>query len=263
MPRLYFTGRRKIPAKHVQLRILRGEPPRFDVNVDLSSVSKKLPANAAVVVEARDSFRLQRFDLGTVADCRPREDLLLDQFADHDNPSFRLRIVDRDGEHPVLLAACDSIRASHPDDGGDGGESLLPIMWKPNSVMQGELWLLNSCGSTGHELWLNRDSAMFKASMLGGELAPLVQGCVIPAAIRGVLRHELWRVECGGMSPEWRAFANELYSEPPPELRDDADEEEFANEIEDWIDRVVKQFCSQRGRFVSQLEALEQARGSA
>ncbi len=253
MPRIYFTGRRKISARQIQIRILPGDPPPFQADIDLRPNRKKLPDEAYVVLEAFDSFRLQRFDLGTVVDCRPRDDLVLRQFKEHDSLRFRLRVVDA-ANHAVLVAACDMIRASRPDDGGDGGESMFPIVWKPDDVMEGELWLLRSSQGLGHELWLNRESAVFKSNVQNGQFAPLVHGCIIPAALRQVLDHELRSAEGGQIDPEWLGFARAWYSEDPP-----IDDGEDEGEREDWIDRVVKGYCRKHGRFLEKIKVLEES----
>lgn len=257
MTRVYFTGRRKIYPRDVSITVGDGEPPHFSATADLSSHRAKLPDDARVVLECFDSFRMTRFDMGTVADCRLRDEPVLHGFREHDRPRFRLRVVEP-AEAGAILAACDNVQARHPaDDDDEHGQSILPIVWKPDEEMRGELWRLQSGGASGHELWLNRTPELFRLSAQNGELAALVHGTIVPAALRELFRFEFRHVEHGEIDASWAAFARAFHHDEPPRMNDEDEErEEYDAAIDDWIDRVIQGFCRRQGRFVERIEAL-------
>jgi hypothetical protein len=252
MPRVYFTGRKKIPQNNVSVIFRSGPPPEFEAAVDLSRLRRSLPPTAKVVIEAYHNTVLQRFDLGTVADCRPRDSLRLSSFDDWDRPRFRVRVVG-DGERAgIILASCERVDAVEPEAGADGGRSMLKLYPKPDTEMNGELWKVADIG--GYQLWYNKDVASVASGIKSKR--PDVLGLILPAALREILaRTHLWE-NISAEPDEWTAFAQQISGEPFPSGQDG--EAASKEDVEEWIDRAIGTFCRSRARFVERIAAIQE-----
>lgn len=253
MPRIYFTGRRKIDRSDISVLLRPGRPPEFQATLDLSKHTRKLPPNAKVVVEAYHNTMLQRFDFGTVGDYRPREPLSLTSFDEWDRPRFRVLVI---GDHPeagVLLAACDNIELVEPEMAYSGGRSMLKLVPKPDREMNGELWKLANIGEEW-QLWYNQDVPRFAAGLKSKN--PEILGLILPAVIREILaRTHLWG-EFSSEPTEWTLFAIGMCGEGLPVGTEGAEPSD--SDIEDWLDRVISAFCRNRGKFVERIAAMEE-----
>jgi hypothetical protein len=125
MPRVFFTGRRKLPRRYVTVVLRRGRPPEFDARIDCSHLNKRIARDSRVVVEAYHNTMVQRFDFGTVGDCRAREPLRLTNFDEWDWPRFRVRVIGIATHAGIVLAECDRVQADAPEVGAEGGRSKL------------------------------------------------------------------------------------------------------------------------------------------
>lgn len=252
MPRIFFTGRRKIARSKVSVVLRPGRPPEFQATIDLAQLPRSIPRTAEVVVEAYHNTMIQRFDFGTVADCRPRETLRLTNFDEWDRPYFRVLVVGVERDPGVVLAACDSVDAVDPEVGAVGGRSKLKLRPKPDTVMRGELWKVGESGGA-FELWYNKDVHPVATRVKGKH--PETLGLMLPSAVREILaRTHLW----GGVSTDasdWTNFAVTLSGEPFPV--GEAADPPLQDDVEEWIDTVMEAFCRRRGRFVELIAAME------
>ena len=255
MPRIFFTGRKKIARKNVAIIFRPGRPPEFEATIDLSKHHRSLRKDARVWVEAYHNTMLQRFDFGTVADCRPRERLSLTHFDEWDRPAFRVLVVAEGRDSGVLLAACDRVNAIDPEMGAEGGRSMLKLYPMPNSSMRGELWRIEHIGGD-YQLWYNKDVAVIATGVRSKH--PEVLGLIIPAALREILtRERVWREAAGDTTP-WTLFGQSVCGESPPSSGDGS--ETSIEEEQDWIDRVIAAFCRDKARFVERIAATEENR---
>lgn len=256
MPRVYFTGHRQFHRKDIRLTFHPGEQPSFSAEIDLERYRGVLPDNARVFVEAYHNTMIQRFDFGIISECRPPGNLLLTDFDAWDYPRFRVGIVDTEQDPGRLLCSLERVRAVTEDDHESGGESLLKLRGKPRSEMGGELWCVEDVTGS-YELVYNKDLPSLEGRIKGRE--PLVLGLILPPAVREILFRELMVRNAIPEDSEWVRFGIALAGEPPPERVDD---EEANENIESWIDDVVKSFCAQRGQFFERLEQQERDGGS-
>lgn len=259
MPRVFFTGKKKIPRNRVSITLLPGQPPEFSATVDLSTYRRTLPEDASVVIEAYHNTMVQRFDFGTRSDPRAREELRLTGFDEWDQPRFRVLVIDQKRHPGMLLASCESINAVVSGEDAEGGRSMLKLVPKPDDEMQGEFWRLKEIGG-GYQLWYNKDVRSVASGITSKK--PEILGHILPAAIREILsRKILWGEEqaiAASDDDEWIRFAEDLSGESAPAVSGDAqspDEEEQ----EAWIDRVVARFCRGRARFVQRVLEQQEA----
>lgn len=256
MPRVYFTGRKKIARNEVSLHFRRGNPPEFEAKIDLSRYHRALPKTAKVFIEAYNNTSIQRFDFGTVADCRPRESLRLTNFDEWDDPYFRLRVVAVESQPGTILASCEHIDSIIPEAGGDGGKSLLKLYPKPNEMMQGELWKIQGVGND-FQLWYNKD--VERVSHAIKSKFPDTLGLILPAAIREILaRTLLWERDSVADPTEWTQFGQTISGIPVPTGEDG--NPPSSEDLAEWIDGVVRTFCQDKARFVSRILDMEASR---
>ncbi|MEZ5366589.1 MAG: hypothetical protein R2748_30685 [Bryobacterales bacterium] len=251
MPRLYFTGRKKISQEQIAIEFRPGRPPRFTAELDLSR--NRLPPDAKVVVEAYHNTLLQRFDFGTVADCRPRDANQLSAFGEWDQPRFRVRVVDVGRDPGRILASCERVAHVEPNQGGEGGRSLLKLFPRPDAEMGGELWRVESI-SGSYQLAYNKDAAGLEKQIKGMDATTL--GLILPAAMREILARELlWESIGADEGGEWVALAQTFSGEPVPRALQA--EPPTRDDVAAWIESAVQAFCRDRGRFVERMVELE------
>jgi hypothetical protein len=205
-------------------------------------------------MEAYHNTMSQRFDFGTVADCRPREALRLSNFDEDDSPGFRLLVVEADRRSGVLLAACDRVTAVQAEAGAVGGRSMLKLYAKSDETMGGELWKVEHAGGD-YQLWYNKDVQRVAAAIKSRQ--PDVLGLIMPAAFRQILAREFSEGASAEEPTEWIVFAQSLCSEPPPVTTEG--QETWREEVEIWIDRAIGVLC-RRLRIAERIAAIEDSR---
>lgn len=252
MPTLYFTGRETIDRQDVAVVLQPARPhSSFAARLDLSRY--KLPMEARVWVEGYHNTSHQRFDFGTVGDCRPPDDLRLTRFDPDDRPKFRVKVVIEEGDAGLLLAARDRVEAVVPSEDDSGGQSLLPIRPKGDDAMRGQLWTLYDDGSGGYELWYNKEAPGLR-DRIAGEKDPLVLGLIIPPAFRSILERELLHdIRRRNEASEWVRMAADLLGGDMPPPFDSQAEEASRGRIEGWIADATSMLCKTRGRFLDRL----------
>lgn len=135
---LNFTGRKKIRRSDVQVTVTTQESPAaFTANLDLSGY--KLPANAAVYVEAYRQAGYMRFAFGVVQRVQPPKDTSLAEFDAPEGVLFRVKVVSTGRTPGLLLAEADRIRPRLMG-GQQQPPSLLPV--QPADLGE-EVWRLD------------------------------------------------------------------------------------------------------------------------
>src|SRR4051812_26464943 len=96
--RFNYTGREKLPADHINLRLHRnGHGMLFDAQIT-GVDALGFPGSAKVFVEAYHQATYMRFDFGTVASIQIPPDRALTQFYDGSPVNFRVKVVDTSTE---------------------------------------------------------------------------------------------------------------------------------------------------------------------
>ena len=108
MPRLNFTGRRKIAKSHVNISVTGiGGIEIFNAELQLGGYD--FPESASVIIEAFRQLELVRFDFGTVGNLIPPDSCRLSEFGTLAGLRFRIKVVSNDEPRGRLLAVCDRI----------------------------------------------------------------------------------------------------------------------------------------------------------
>jgi hypothetical protein len=179
MPRLNYTGRKKINKRDVKIKLINGEKsfPYFRAELDISPY--QLPSDATVHVEAYRQTSWMRFPFGTVDNIKPPKDTYLTQFDSGDAVRFRVKVTQEGNPHGMLLAVADKIKPkTHEDE--EEKESLLPVksenirsVWKLDFTDDGPLLLVSKKAGDKDSIVLSQEFRLL----------------AMPAIFREILKH--------------------------------------------------------------------------
>ncbi len=237
MPRLNFTGRRRISQSHVQINVTGiGGIETFSAELKLQSY--RFPDNARVIIEAYRQLELVRFDFGTVSNTEPPSSCRLSEFGTLNGVRFRLKIVSADPPSGRLLGVADRIQ---PWDRHQESIPRVPLLAVRSQDLGREIWRLDFTDEP--LLLVNTRVASRKALVQSGEF----QSLVLPEILRSILNRIVLvdQVRAPEDSDDWTSrwlrFALSLPG--VSEMPEDPDTELDL----DWIDSAVGSFCRWRG----------------
>lgn len=235
--RINSTGRKRINRDRIEIRMLDvqpGQPLRATANLDLHG--EALPADARVVIDAYHRSSGMRFDCGTVGDLQIPDVLSLDEVDRDGSPLFRLKVVDTGENEGRILASAERIQPKS-DEVEDGKRSLFPISYRD---LQADTWKVEIEQGDRPRLIINTRLPGFSYKLAE---SPLLQGLILPAALRFVLQELVLASETGededegNWKDEWLEYCSEQLgaTNDPRELNDES-------EKADWIDDAVRRF---------------------
>lgn len=250
--RFNFTGRKRLNKSDVQIS-LRPSPNgsmSFSAGINFSEMG--LPADARVVIEARQHDLVQRFECGTVADFRVPADTCLTEL-DCDSPlSFGVRVVDATRTDRRLAAVARSIRPVGGDEDGAGRDSLLSLKCKDLGQLP---WTIEYPESEDDIPRLVVNSRI-PSSMDRLRSDPLWQALIFPAAVREILAHVLHDLDKNDeegldlWQSKWLEHGARLSGEHFLSA-------EYGDSASDWIDTCAREF-SERFAVTDRILNLEQ-----
>ncbi len=235
-----YTGRRRIERQRVSV-LLHDAPDgqqTFDAGLSLGGL--ELPGESVVYVEAYYRAAWMRFHFGTVNRIVPPEDRRLVGFARGSTVFFRVNVVDESGELGLIQATADGIRPVQPGEHA-GRRSILPV---DRRDLGPEIWRVNIEETAGPVLELNNRIPEVDHR---ARHDPIFIGLVYPSVLREVLTRAMCLgaadddEDTSGWVAQWRRFARSLHPGPVP---DTAEPEENRDEINAWVESVVRAFCA-------------------
>lgn len=233
--RLNSTGRKRITRDRVLIELAPPLDtftfPSATVKIDLSELG--LDPNARVVLEAYFRSSSMRFPCGTVASLVIPSRLTLTDIDRGGAIQFRLLVVASD-DSGRILASAEGLKPLQKSETPDR-QPLLPLR---ETDIGEELWRIDLNDRNGPWLVIN-SRVPGLASKLRSE--PLIQGLILPHALREVLRNLPSEGEDEGdydWGDDWRKFLEQL---DIPTEADDASDDEALNEwVEDAVDRFSR-----------------------
>ncbi len=234
------TGRKRIDASHVSVRILpaeAGETHSFEIDVDLADY--QFDPGAQIRLEAWRKLASQRWQLGTVGEPSvptESERRLTDV---GQSAQFKLVVVASDGSGRLLGMSTD-IQPLLPR------QSLLPLVLQE---LGDEVWRVNFGDGDPPQLEVNRDIDMISEVVRSDTQ---FRSLVMPQVLRSILtqiivvdRNTLDDDE-GGWWVSWLRLAQSLTptATMPLLARGEGDEYQL-REAQTWIDTVVQAFSLQ------------------
>ncbi len=236
MPRLNFTGRRRISQEHVKISLVVDGHNTFSVRMNLEGYG--FPDSAAVIVEAYRQLELARYEFGTVVRPIPPPNCRLTEFGALDGVRFRGKVVSVDEPHGRRCDVADRIVASN--------ETLdqtrrIPLLNVKGHDLGREVWRVDF---SDEPLLLINYRLCNKHSLAR---SGMFQSLVLPEVMRSILSRVLlidqyrYFEDEDDWAARWLRFASSFPG--VGEMPDDADPELDA----EWIDAAVSAFCQWRG----------------
>jgi hypothetical protein len=217
------------------LETTANEPLKAKISLNLSASG--FPNDATVALEAYHRSSGMRFDLGTVGSLNVPDLLVLSEVDRSGSVLFRLKVVDNGVDAGKLLGSAERLKPKNEED-SEGRRSIFPILHRD---LGHEVWRVEIEQGDRPVLIINNRIPGFTYKLLE---SPMMQGLLLPAALRFVLRELVKASETGegddepGWKEEWLEFChNELGADPDPRKYPDESTKE------DWIDDAVMRFC--------------------
>ena len=237
MPRLNFTGRRRISQGHVKISVCSADnQTTFSARMNLETYG--FPATAVLIVEAYRQLELLRFEFGTVTRPIPPPNCRLTEFGTLDGVRFRLKVVSSDPPRGRLLAVADRLVASN--------ETLdrtrrIPLLTVKGHDLGREIWKVDF---TDEPILLINYRLANKHALARSSV---FQAMVLPEVLRAILNRILLIDEYRYFEDEddwaarWLQFASTF-----PGVGSVPEEPDMELDVE-WIDSAVSAFCQWRG----------------
>ena len=236
MPRLNFTGRRRISQSHVGITVTGiGGIETFIAEMQLQSY--KLPATAAVIVEAYRQLELVRFDFGTAGDLTPPANCRLSEFGTVAALRFRVKVVSTDAPHGRLLAVADRIV---PRNVQQQSLTRVPLLAVKAQDLGREVWRLDF---TDEPLLLVNPRVVPKKQLVQSvEFQSLVLPEILRSILNRILLVEQIRTvdDSDDWTTRWLRFAESM-----PGVGTLPEESDPESDV-DWIDAAISSFCRWR-----------------
>ncbi len=233
-----FTGRKRIPQRHIELEVFDGSPRRFDAAINLAGLD--FPYDAPVFLEAMcaGSTVIQRFQFGIAGEIVAPTNRRLDEIRG-ENVFFRLKVIDQSERFGRILGIAEKLR---PNKAGEqtstGRRGILPIELVP---LGQQLWQLHY-GDQDVCLQVNESVPGIKDRARWDKV---FQGYVYPAVIREILARAISNNAADDEESDkwdvlWLRFGRNLHPE-----RESAPRGPLFDDVHwEWIDAVVDEFCN-------------------
>ncbi|MEZ6127293.1 MAG: hypothetical protein R3C59_01260 [Planctomycetaceae bacterium] len=237
MPRLNFTGRRRIAQDHIKISVSQ-DTGQLVFSARMTLESYGFPSSAAVIVEAYRQLELLRFEFGTVTRPIPPPNCRLTEFGSLDGVRFRVKVVSIDEPRGRLLGVADRIAAT---DEAFSRARRIPLITVKGHDLGREIWKVDF---TDEPILLVNYRMANKHALVR---SPAFQSLVLPEVLRSILTRVLqidqyrYFEDEDDWAARWLKFAASFpgVGEVPEEPDTEMDAE--------WIDSAVSAFCQWRG----------------
>lgn len=236
--RINSTGRRRIGRECIEISMLECPPDEpLKAKVCLKLQKQGFPGGASVAIEAYHRSSGMRFDCGTIEALSIPDVLVLSEVDKSGSVLFRLKVIDNDTEPGKLLGSAERLKPKSEED-SEGRRSIFPILYRD---LTHDVWKVEIEQGDGPKLIINKRMPSFAHKL---HESPMMQGLLLPAALRFVLQ-ELVSLSETGESEEEPGWKEDWLEYCCSELGADDDPRELIDEIskKNWIDDVVMRFC--------------------
>lgn len=251
--RINSTGRKRISRESIDIRMLEavpGQPLQAKASLDIAGLG--FPGSASVAIEAYHRSSGMRFDCGTV-ESLSIPPLILNEVDQGGNILFRVKVVDNDNAPGKLLGSAEHIQPRSDDD-DEGRRSIFPVRYRD---LGHQVWKVEIVHGAGPALIINNRMTGFSHRLQDN---PLIQGLLLPAALRIVLERLVRGGDGGdeddeetGWMSDWLQYCkSEFGSDDPESLDEDARHE--------WIEEIVRNFCEEKA-FIKRIAKMDNNNG--
>ncbi|MCZ7657711.1 MAG: hypothetical protein M5U07_07555 [Xanthobacteraceae bacterium] len=258
--RINSTGRKPIGRDLISIRLIEpdspNEPRSFTANLEnLSSIG--VPPQARIYIEpyVTGSSSVMRFAFGTVGAPVTPADTSLADLDQGGRILFRIRVVDESADVGKILAAANALRPVDEKIAEDQKRAILPVA---SDNLEELVWELDFRDTARPQLVLNN---RVPGLMDRIKTDPLLQGAIVPAAVRQILEHVL---DAGkgqydddlDWVQDWKRWASNVLGRDVDEEKSDPDE------IQALVDEIIRAFA-EGVRFVSKADLRGRAEDGA
>ena len=246
--RFNYTDRSRIPQERISINLNRdvNSIKSFNAEIDLNDMN--LPDGAKVYVEAYHKTEVSRYDFGLVRNIIPANNTDLANLAYSENMKFRILVVDEASEHGLILAHADRIKPTSDTD----KKPILPVDFK--NIGQ-QIWKVDFSGDEGSPALVINSNIPNIENIARSD--PQFIMYVYPAVIRQVLTHMSFvdGVESSYDPPiewhkDWLDFSKKIIpGDNPPKILHPKKDNFEPEEVKNWIDRIVEEFCAGRNEW--------------
>ncbi|MDI6732678.1 MAG: hypothetical protein QME51_02145 [Planctomycetota bacterium] len=238
--RFNYTDRQRIKHENVSAKINKTDyAVSFDATASLENMN--LQQDASVYLEIYHGTVSRRYFLGTIRNNKRISDRDISDLGYVDYLMFRVRVVDESNKIGLILAAADKISPRDKEGKELKQRSILPVYWHKDLGQR--IWQIEYSGD-GPEIYFSKSVPGIKQMAKSDRFFFFT---VYPAVIREILTYLFLVEEISnlddldeGWQKDWIDFARYFNPENIPDGPDDAD---YKEEITDWIDDVIDEFC--------------------
>jgi len=244
--RFNYTGRKKIPREKISISLNRDNnrrPQSFRADMRLNDLH--LPPESKVYIEAYHRTEVRRYVFGTVRNLIAPEDTGLADIGYSDNLKFRVLLVDESGTHGLILAHADRIKPEASLE----RRAILPVAFDD---LGRQIWRIEFAGDDNAPLLvLNRNIPNIENIARSDPQFILY---VYPQVIREVLSHTVFVDGVDSQAEpdidwhkDWLDFTKTILPGVTiPEILDPHQDGFDKEEVQEWINKVVEEFCASR-----------------
>jgi hypothetical protein len=251
--RINSTGRKSIGRSLISLRIVEPAVPSLprSFTADLSGLATlQVAQNSRVYVEpyVTGSSSLMRFDFGTIGALSTPTDTHLSDLDAGGRILFRIKVVDESGDVGKILASINALRPTDEKISDNERRAILPVA---SDDLGEAVWKLDFPTPERPLLVVNNRIPGLLDRI---KVEPLLQGAIIPAAIRQILRVVL-DPDNGSIDDEldwvqdWKLWASNMLG------KDGGEDIEDTEELERRLDELCDQFTLMC-KFATKLETV-------
>jgi len=247
--RINYTGRKRIRREWIYMSFNRHMGSLVSFNLSrLDLPDQFLPPDAQLFVEASYRTELKRFSFGTVDSFSPPPSTDLTDMAHRENLRFRILAVDP--EDKKIIALADRITPEEPSR----RKSILPVEFKD---LGNRIWTIVYEGDEGSPvLCINSRIPDIQNIALRDYKFFMY---VYPSVIRDVLTYMVFVEGVDSVQDpsvdwhrDWLEFTKLMVSKTPQSLNTD-DSKFDKDEVLEWIDNVVEEFCNRYSQTFEEL----------
>jgi hypothetical protein len=243
-----YTNRQKIPREHIEVTLVNvGDRTYF--NAILKSDGLKFPTDARVYIEPFYGPDFLRFDFGTFASFQQPENTDITELKSlSDRIYFHIKIVDESAETGLVLGEI-KIYDLADDKNPRGKASILYV--NPVKMDTNEIWRLNFNSNESMPVLEVNKAIEGIFDIAKGD--PIFTSLVYPSAVRQIFHQIAFELddfdeEGESWNCKWLQFGRQVLG-----VLDIPGEHSTDEEKEDWINNVVKSFCTRHKLFENYL----------
>jgi hypothetical protein len=241
--RFNYTNRIRIPQEKISINVNKnnGQIESFDANIDLKDLH--FSEKARLYVEVYHRTDRKQFDFGTIENmAKPKDTSLLD-FVYTQNLQFRVKIVDINEKHGLILGHADKIKLTKGLT-----KSILPVDFRD---LGKQIWIIEMTGDEGAPMLVLNEKIPNIKSVSKNDPAFIL--FVYPSVFKQILTQMIIDGVDDVDDPsvtwhkDWINFTKTISPTiTTPTILDVKHDDFKQDEAMNWINKIIEEFCYKR-----------------